>query len=266
MNVDPLPLIDSHCHLSAKENLNEIQDILARAEAVGVRKFVNICTDLSEMPALLETSNMFRNVYCTVGTHPHEASKELLRYDQKFLAETVASYCANPVVIGIGEIGLDYYYNHSPHTDQQSCFEHYLEIAAKLQMPVSIHTREAEEDTVKILTKYAPHLTGVIHCFTGSAWLAQEVIKLGFYISISGVITFKKSLELREIVRTIPLERLLIETDAPFLAPLPHRGKRNEPSYIIETSRTLAEVKGVSDEEIALETTQNFFRLFPKAK
>ena len=282
--------------------------IMARAKAAGVARMVNISTTRTDADAVRTTAEAHDEVFCTVGTHPHEASKA----QEEFSFEQLAARAKHPKVIGIGETGLDYFYNHAPHEAQQESFRIHIRAALEAGLPLIVHSRQAEEDTARILreemeaatrvplplregsgegfapqehkpalVEETPHLSspargeerktqpagrlkGVLHCFSSRRVLAEEALALGFYISLSGILTFKKSQELRDIARDVPLDRLLVETDAPFLAPEPHRGKVCEPAYVADTARVLAQVKGVSEDEIARATTENFFRLFDK--
>lgn len=257
--------VDSHCHLSYEDFGVELDQVIERAKEARINTLLTICTKLEEMPALLDVSKRYPHVFCTVGIHPHDALQALLKYSQQELITQLKKYEKEPKVVGIGEAGLDYYYENSPKESQIKCFEAHIEAAIETGLPLSIHTRDAEKDTIDLLTKEAGKVRGVIHCFSGSQWLANQALDLGFYISLSGIVTFKNAESLRETVKTIPLNRLLLETDAPFLAPPPHRGKRNEPSFIEFTAKVVADLKKVSLEKIAEVTTQNFFDCFPKA-
>ncbi len=255
-------LVDSHCHLDFPEFAAELPDIVARAKAAGVGVCVSIGTRLSRFPAVAAVAARFADVYCTVGVHPHEAEKEPLR-DSAPLIELARQR----KVVGIGETGLDYYYEHSPRVQQIANFRAHIAAARTLALPLIVHTRDAEDDTIEILKDETGKgaFTGLIHCFTGTQRLAEAALALGLYISASGIATFKKSDALREVLAQVPLERLLVETDAPFLAPMPHRGKRNEPAFVTHTAAMLAGLKHVSDQELAAATTENFFRLFTRA-
>ncbi len=255
-------LVDSHCHLDYPD-FAQLQDVLARARAVGVGHFLTIGTKLSEFPEVLAIAEQSPDIHCTIGIHPHEAKVELLEDAAPLLA--VADH---PKVVGFGESGLDYYYNHSPREQQISNFRTHIAAARQTGLPLVVHTRDADDDTIAIVEEEMAKgaFTGVIHCFTGTARLAQAMVAQGFYISASGIATFKKSEAVRAALKDVPLDRLLVETDAPYLAPLPHRGKPNEPAYVVHTAHTLAEVKGVSFNTLADATTENFYRLFPKAR
>ncbi len=256
-------LVDSHCHLDFPDFAAEVPQVLARARAAGVGACVSIGTTLSGFPAVAAVAARFQDVYCSVGIHPHEAEKEPLDSPEPLL-----DAARDPKVVGIGETGLDYFYGHSPRAAQQQNFRHHIEAARALALPLIVHTRDAEDDTIAILreTMEEGAFTGLIHCFTGTDRLARAALDLGLYISASGIVTFKKSDALRAVIREVPLERLLVETDAPYLAPTPHRGKRNEPAFVAHTAACVAELKGVPVEVLAEATTDNFFRLFTRAK
>jgi TatD DNase family protein len=256
-------LVDSHCHLDFPEFAAELPEIVARAKGAGVGVCVSIGTRLSGFEAVAAVAERFADVYCTVGIHPHEAEKEPLADPSPLLD------CARrPKVVGIGETGLDYFYEHSPRAQQKSNFRFHIAAARSLGLPLIVHTRDAEDDTIAILREEMGKgaFTGLIHCFTGTARLADAALDLGFFISVSGIATFKKSDALRAVLAGVPLERLLVETDAPYLAPVPHRGKRNEPAFVAHTASMLAALKGVSVDELARATTDNFFSLFTRAQ
>lgn len=256
-------LVDSHCHLNFPEFAEDMEAVVARAQSEGVGVMQTICTKMHEFPAVLAIAEQFPNVYCSVGVHPHEADKAPL-----VSVEELRTHAAHPKVIGLGETGLDFYYEHSSRPAQEASFRNHITVARETGLPLIIHTRDADEDTVRILRDewQKGAFPALIHCFTSSAWLAEQVLELGMYISISGIITFKSAQSLRDTVKDLPLNRLLVETDAPFLAPMPHRGKRNEPAFTAKTAAFLAELKGVAAEEVARQTTENFFTLFSKAK
>ncbi len=253
-------LVDSHCHLNYPE-FDDLAAVVARADEAGVGLMQTISTkrsDFSEVIAIAEAQNA---VYASIGIHPHEAAAH-----EDISAGELLKWAAHPKVIGIGESGLDYYYENSPRAAQQRLFRVHIDAARRSGLPLIVHSRDADEDTVAILHeeyRRAPFV-GLIHCFSSGKYLADKSIEIGFYISISGIITFKKSQALRDTVREIPLERLLVETDAPYLAPVPYRGKSNEPAYTRYTAAALAELKGVSEARLAQQTTDNFFRLFNK--
>ncbi len=256
-------LVDSHCHLDFPDFQEDFDEVLARAEEAGVTTMMTICTYVSKFDQVHDIAKAHDNIFCTVGIHPHNAESE-----PEVTVEQLVEMASNPKVIGFGETGLDYFYEHSPREVQQRQFRTHIEAARQLDLPVIIHTRDAEEDTLAIIEDEfakAP-FKGLIHCFSASDSFAQRVVELGLYISISGIVTFKKAEELRDAIRHVPLERLLVETDAPYLSPIPKRGKRNEPAYTAFTAAKVAEVKGVEEKEFAKVSTENFFRLFSKAK
>lgn len=256
-------LVDSHCHLDFPDFAAELPEVVARARAAGVGVCVSIGTRLSQFAAVAAAAAPFPDVYCTVGSHPHEAEHEPLA-DPAPLFELAQQ----PKVVGIGETGLDYYYEHSPRAQQQVNFRAHIAAARELELPLVVHTRDAEDDTIEILRAEMEQgaFTGLIHCFTGTQRLADAALELGFYISASGIMTFKKSEALRDVLKGVPLDRLLVETDAPYLAPVPHRGKRNEPAFVVHTAAQLAGLKGVSADALAEATTNNFFRLFTRTR
>jgi TatD DNase family protein len=254
-------LVDHHCHLDFPQFAPERDAVVARAEAAGVGIIVTISTRIRRLPELLALTEHYPNVYCSVGTHPHNAHEEL-----DIPVEEIIRLSAHPKVVAIGEAGLDYYYQKSPKEAQEEGFRRHIAAARATDLPLEIHTRDADDDTIRILED--EHAKGpfpaLLHCYTGGEKLARRAVELGLYVSFTGVITFKKSDALRAIAAQVPLDRLLVETDAPYLAPDPYRGKTNEPAYVVHTAATLAQVKGVSADEIAEATTDNFFRLFAK--
>jgi TatD DNase family protein len=256
-------LVDSHCHLDFPEFTPELEAVLARARRSGVGHFLTIGTQLRRFAGVRAVAETAPDIHCTVGVHPHEAAEEPLSGPDVLLKES-----QHEKVVGFGESGLDYYYNHSPREAQIANFLAHIAAAREARLPLVVHTRDAEDDTIAILREAQEKspITGVIHCFTGTARLAGAALELGFYISVSGIATFKKSDVLRATLKEVPLNRLLVETDAPYLAPQPARGKRNEPAFMVHTAAMLGELMGVSAEEIATATTENFFRLFTKAK
>lgn len=237
-----------------------VEAAIANAKAVGVKKIITIGTEPGDHPLVLEIARKYYpDVYCTLGVHPHDG-KVYTEAAGKF----IEAHLSEPCVVAVGEIGLDYYYDQSPRKEQQDAFRAQLEIAKRTGMPVEIHTRDAEEDTVEILKEFKGSVTGVIHCFTGTEWLARQSLDLGYNISISGVVTFKNADNLREIVRMLPLDRIHVETDAPFLAPIPMRGKKNTSAYVVHTAKFVAELKGISLEQLCEQTRQNALKMFPK--
>ena len=255
-------LVDSHCHLDFPEFAAELPQVVARARAAGVGVCVSIGTRLSQFDGVTAVAARFAHVYCSVGIHPHEAEKEPLAN-----AAPLIERARDAKVVGIGETGLDYYYEHSPRERQIANFRAHIAASRELALPLIVHTRDAEEDTIEILRDEMGRgaFTGLIHCFTGTARLAEAALALGFCISVSGIATFKKSGALRDVLQHVPLDRLLVETDAPYLAPMPLRGKRNEPAFVVHTAAMLAELKGISLDELSEATTDNFFRLFTRA-
>ncbi len=254
-------LVDSHCHLDFPDYAGKVDEVLARARAAGVTVCISIGTELKRFPGVKAVAEANPDVWCSVGVHPHESEKELLDDEAALVAEA-----AHPKVVGIGETGLDYYYEHSPRQPQQANFRSHIAAARRTGLPVIVHTRDAEDDTIAILREEMAKgpFTGLIHCFTGTQKLADAALELGFYISVSGIATFKNSAALRDVIKSVPLDRLLVETDAPYLAPVPHRGKTNEPAFVVHTAAMLAELKSVPETELAAATTENFFRLFSK--
>ena len=257
-------LVDSHCHLDYEPMAGDIEGTLRRAKDKGVILFLTICTDLSKIPVIMAIAESHEEIFATVGVHPHESQKTL---PEKELFKVLTKEASRAKVVGFGETGLDYYYTHSPQQEQKSAFKAHIEAALECDLPLIVHTRDAEEDTIDCLkTIGRGKARGVIHCFSGSAWLRDQALELGFYISVSGIITFKKAEALREVLKDVPLDRLLVETDAPFLAPEPYRGKSNEPAYIVEIANRLAELKMVSFDELCAQTTRNFLTLFSKVR
>lgn len=255
-------LIDSHCHLEYEGLVEDQQGVLARARAAGIGGFLNISTRQSEWDRVIATAAREPDVWASVGIHPHEADQHA-DLGQGALVEAAA----HPKVIGIGETGLDYYYDRSDRGVQQALFRTHIAVSRETGLPLIIHTRDAEEDTIRILEDEMGKgaFPALIHCFTASAGFAGTVIDLGLTISLSGIVTFKNASNLQEVAKAIPEDRLLVETDSPFLAPVPHRGKKCEPAYTADTARFVAELRGVETERLAAETTRNFFSLFTKA-
>ncbi len=255
-------LIDSHVHIDDARYDGDRTQMLARGQDAGVGAFVTIGCDLATSRAAVALAECHSNVYATVGVHPHE-----VKHIENGWYEELKKLAKHPKVVGFGEIGLDFHYDHSPRDVQRQQFREQISIARELHLPIVIHTREAQEDTISILREErAAEVGGVFHCFSGDAWLAKDALELGFNISFSGIITFQNATMLREIVQTIPDDRLMIETDAPYLAPVPFRGKRNESAYVTYVAEKIAEIKeGASPsafERIARMTTENTKRLF----
>ncbi|MBC8050270.1 MAG: TatD family hydrolase [Chitinophagales bacterium] len=257
-------LVDSHCHLDFADFAPELDAVMARARAASVGHMLSICTHVRRFAQVLAVAERFPDVTCSVGTHPHYASDET---EKSVTVDEIVTLAAHPRVVAIGEAGLDYFYQKSTAEDQARGFRNHIAAARLTGLPLVIHAREADEDTAAILRDEMGKgaFKAVLHCYTGGLALAMTGVELGLYVSFSGILTFPKSDALREVAAAVPLDRLLVETDAPFLAPAPHRGKRNEPSYVAHTAAALAKVKGVREEEIANATTENFFRLFDKA-
>lgn len=253
-----LSWIDMHCHLDKLEE--GVEAALTLSRAAGVAKVVTIGTEPADHPVVLALSQKYYpEVFCTLGVHPHEG----VLYTDK-VGEWIENNLHDRGVVAVGEVGLDYYYNQSPKENQLEAFRKQMEIAKKYKMPVEIHTRDAEADTVEVLKEFKGQVTGLIHCFTGTSWLAHQALDLGFNISISGVVTFKNATELRETVKSIPLDRIHVETDAPFLAPIPQRGKKNTPAFVVHTAQVVADLKSVGLEKLAQATRENALKLFPK--
>ena len=255
-------LVDSHCHLEYKGLVEERDEVLTRAREAGVGAFLNISTKQAEWSQVVGTANAQPDVWASVGIHPHNADDHPGLTRDELLEATY-----DPRVIGIGETGLDYYYDHSDRDAQRELFRLHIDVAREVQLPVIIHTRDAEEDTLAILSDEMGKgaFPALIHCFTASPEFGQRVLELGLSISISGIVTFKNAKELQKFAREIPQDRLLVETDSPFLAPVPHRGKTCEPGYVGDTARFLADLRGESFDELSRVTTENFYRLFSKA-
>jgi len=254
-------LVDSHCHLDFPDFAAELDTIVARARAAGISRIVTISTRVKKHAQVLMIAEKYPQVFCSVGTHPHHAAKEP-DIDAKALIEMAK----HPKIVAIGEAGLDYHYNNSPRDAQAASFREHISAARETGLPLVIHSRNCDSDMAQILRDESGKgsFPAVLHCFTGGRDLAFAAIDLGHYVSFTGILTFKHSDDLRAIAAALPADRILVETDAPYLAPLPYRGKRNEPAYVVETARVLAEARGVPADEIARQTTENFFRLFNK--
>ncbi len=254
--------VDSHCHLNYKGLVDDQAAVIARATAAGVSAMLNISTRASEWDAVVATAEAFPQIWATIGIHPHDADAHP-DIDTAMLVEK----SKHPKVIGIGETGLDYYYDKSDRDKQRSSFRAHITAARETGLPLIVHTRDAEDDTSAILTDEMGkgQFQGVIHCFTASQQFAEKALALGLYISISGIVTFKSAKDLQVSAALVPDDRLLIETDSPFLAPVPHRGRPCEPAFVADTARFVAQLRGVSVETLARQTTENFYRLFAKA-
>src|SRR3546814_152719 len=254
--------IDSHCHLNYKGLIEDQQGVLERARAAGVETMLNISTRASEWNDVIGVAEREGDVWASVGVHPHEADTH-----PDVEAETLVERARHPRVVGIGESGLDFYYDHSDRDRQRDSFRSHIAAARESRLPIIVHTRDAEDDTHAILAEEMGKgaFTGVIHCFTASADFARKALDLGLYISISGIVTFKNARDLQETAKTLPLEKLLIETDSPFLAPVPHRGKPCEPAYVADTARFLAALRDEPLEKLSTATSANFRKLFAKA-
>lgn len=256
-------LIDSHCHLDFPELAGDEAGVLSRARTAGIAGMLTIGTRLDQFERVRAIAERHNNVWCSVGVHPHEAKEEGQRTPDRLVEAT-----HHPKVVGIGETGLDFYYEHSPRDEQVESFRAHIAASRQTGLPLIVHTRDADRETIDILEDEAGKgaFPGLIHCFTSGPEVARCALALGFCISISGIVTFKAAEDLRRIVRDIPLDRLLVETDAPYLAPVPKRGKTNEPAYVAHTAAKVAELKDVSVAELESATTANFFRLFTKAE
>ncbi|MBV1698071.1 MAG: TatD family hydrolase [Hyphomicrobiales bacterium] len=254
-------LIDSHCHLDFPDFADEIDAVVARARKAGIARLVTISTRVARHAQVLAVAERFEDVYASVGTHPHYAHEELDLTAADLIART-----RHPKVVALGEAGLDYHYDRSPRAAQERGFRTHIAAARETGLPLVIHSRDCDADMAAILTEETGQgaFPAVLHCFTGGRDLAERAIALGLFISFTGILTFKNSGELRAIAAALPADRILVETDAPYLAPGPFRGKRNEPAYVVETAKVLAEARGAGLEEIARTTTDNFFRLFDK--
>lgn len=254
-------LIDSHCHLDFPDFAAELDGVVSRARQAGIGRLVTISTRVRRHGELLAIAERFADVYCSVGTHPHYADEELDVSAADLVARTRGAK-----VVALGEAGLDYHYDNSPREAQERGFRTHIAAARESGLPLVIHSREADADTARILEEETRKGTfaAVLHCFTGGPDLARRAIALGHFVSFTGILTFKNSTALRAIAAELPADRILVETDAPYLAPGRHRGKRNEPAFVVETAKVLAETRGVSFDDIARQTTDNFFRLFGK--
>ena len=255
-------LIDSHCHLNYEGLAERQEDVLANARARGVVGFLNISTRQREWNDVISVAERNDDVWATVGVHPHEADAH-----PDLGSAALVDSASHPDVIAIGECGLDYYYDKSDRKAQRERFEAHIQAARQSGLPLVVHTREAESDTAEMLESAVKEggVTGVLHCFTGSAELARKGLDLGFYVSLSGIVTFKNAQDLQEIAKWLPADQMLVETDSPFLAPVPHRGKPCEPAFVADTAAFVAQLRGEEADSLAEATTANFFRLFQKA-
>jgi TatD DNase family protein len=256
-----MPIVDSHCHLDYEGLHERLPEVMARAGAAGVGLMVSIGTRVRKVEKLFKIAEDYSNVFCTIGTHPHYAHEEL-----DVTAGELVGLARHPKVVGIGEAGLDYHYDLSPRSAQERGFRLHIAAARETGLPLVIHSREAEADTARILEEEMAKgaFRPLLHCFTSDARLAERGLAIGATVSFSGIITYKNAANLREVAREIPMDRLLVETDAPYLAPVPHRGKTNEPAFVVKTLEELARIKGVAVEAMARATNDNFFRLFAK--
>lgn len=254
-------LVDSHCHLDFPDFDADRDAVVARARDAGIGAIVSISTRVEHFANLKAIASRYEQVYCSIGTHPHHADKE-----PDISADDLARIAEDPMVVAIGEAGLDYYYDNAPREAQEAGLRRHIAAARLTQLPLVIHARDADADMARILTEEMEKgaYPAILHCFSSGRALAQRGVELGFCVSFSGILTFKRSDELRAIAAEIPLDHLLVETDAPYLAPTPHRGRRNEPAYVVETASVLADAKSTTAAEIGEITTDNFFRLFSK--
>ena len=255
-------LVDSHCHLDFDVFDEDRQETIQRARNAGVATMVTICTRVTRFEEIRSIAESDENIWCSVGIHPHQAEEEPV-----VSVEDLVSRAAHPKVIGIGETGLDYYYDNSPRKLQETSFRTHIAAARETGLPLIVHTRDADDDMADILEDEMGKgaFPGVLHCFSSGRRLAERALDIGFYISLSGIVTFKNAEDLRDIAKDVPVDRILVETDSPFLAPIPNRGKRNEPSFVVDTAARVAEIKGVDNIALSIASTDNFFRLFNKA-
>jgi len=256
--VANIEFIDTHTHLNMLEG--GIEPAIQLAEEQQIVKMINIGTSMEDLPQVYAQAKQFYpKVYCTLGVHPHDAKT----WDEK-VKSFILSHARKKEVVALGEMGLDFFYNHSEHDVQKAVFREQIEMAIDENLPIEIHTRDAEKETIEILKSYKGQVKGLVHCFTGTQWLADEALDLGLNISISGVVTFKKAEELRSVVKILPLDRIHVETDAPFLSPVPQRGKKNTPAFTRHVADFVAELKGVSVEELSIQLKSNTLELFKK--
>ena len=255
-------LVDSHCHLDFDVFDEDRQETIQRARNAGVATMVTICTRVTRFDEIRAIAESDENIWCSVGIHPHQAEEEPI-----VSVDDLVSRAAHPKVIGIGETGLDYYYDNSPRELQETSFRTHIAASRETGLPLIVHTRDADEDMADILEDEMGKgaFPGVLHCFSSGRQLAERALDIGFYISLSGIVTFKNAEDLRDIAKDVPVDRILVETDSPFLAPIPNRGKRNEPSFVVDTAAKVAELKDVDKDALSIASTENFFRLFNKA-
>lgn len=256
-------LVDSHCHLDFPDFDDELDAVMSRAAEAGIGTALTISTHVTRFDRVRAIAERYENVFCTVGIHPHEAATE-----PEVTPEHLIRLADHPKVVGIGETGLDYFYEHSPRAAQEKSFRVHIRAARETGLPLVVHTRDADMDMARILTEeqIAGRFSGVLHCFSSSRTLAETALSLGLYISLSGIVTFKKATDLRETAKALPLDRVLVETDSPYLAPVPKRGKRNEPAFVAHTAAELALLRGIDADTLSAATTDNFFKLFAKAR
>jgi TatD DNase family protein len=255
-------LVDSHCHLDFDVFDEDRQETIQRARNAGVATMVTICTRVTRFDEIRAIAESDENIWCSVGIHPHQAEEEPI-----VSVDDLVSRAAHPKVIGIGETGLDYYYDNSPRELQETSFRTHIAASRETGLPLIVHTRDADDDMADILEDEMGKgaFPGVLHCFSSGRNLAERALDIGFYISLSGIVTFKNAQDLRDIAKDVPVDRILVETDSPFLAPIPNRGKRNEPSFVVDTAAKVAELKDVDKDALSIASTENFFRLFNKA-
>lgn len=256
-------LIDSHCHITYPGLLEQVDDVVHRARAAGVSRILTISTTLDAFDRdILPVAQYYEDTYCSVGVHPHHVGE-----GEPASIAGIRDRLSDERVIAVGESGLDYHYNRVDRAEELRSFEIHCQVAQETGLPLVVHSRDAEADTAAVLARHGGGngLTGVMHCFTGSQWLADQALEMGFYISFSGIVTFRNARNLREVAKQVPLDRLLIETDSPFLAPQPVRGQRNEPANVVHVAECLAEARGLAIEDLAEATSDNFYRLFQKA-
>lgn len=254
-------LVDSHCHLDFENFEEDLDAVVERAHASGVGLMVTICTALTRLEHVLTIAERYPRVYCAAGIHPHRVAEQGVPTLERLVEVT-----RHPKVVGLGETGLDYFYDHSPRDLQQESFRVHIRAARETGVPFIVHTRDAEADTARILLEECGDggARGLLHCFSSGPKLAETALELGMFISIAGMVTFRNAEDLRQTVSRLPADRLLVETDAPFLAPVPKRGKRNEPAFVVHTAETVAKLQNLEQEEFAAASTANFFRLFDK--